>query len=384
MLPQHLEASAFGEDKSLTSAGVERIDCAVIGAGVVGLAAARALAMAGHEVVVLEAEGAIGTGISSRNSEVIHAGMYYPAGSLKARLCVAGNRQLRAFAANHGIPFRMTGKLIVATDAEEEAKLADILARGRANGVEGLTSIPAAEAMALEPQLACTAALYSPATGIIDAHALMLALQGDAEEHGAVIAFHAPVLGGHSSDGGMLLSIGGAQPTRLWARHVVIAAGLSACPVARSLGLARVPREYLCKGNYFTLSGRMPFQRLVYPVPVAAGLGTHYTIDMGGRGRFGPDVEWIERADYAVDPRRGDAFYAAIRRYWPGLPDGALEPGYAGIRPKINAPEQAAADFAIHGPADHGTPGVVALYGIESPGLTACLALAELVKEMVG
>lgn len=384
MLPPHVEASRFGEDNNLTAAGVERIDCAVIGAGVVGLAVARALALAGREVVILEAEGTIGTGISSRNSEVIHAGMYYPAGSLRARLCVAGNRMLRDFAAAHSVPHRMTGKLIVATDAGEEAKLADILARGRASGVEGLAPLPAAEAKAMEPELSCTAALHSPATGIIDSHALMLALQGEAEEHGAVVAFHAPVTGGRAGDDGMDLSVGGAQPTRLLARHVVIAAGLSSCPLARALGLARVPREHLCKGNYFTLSGRMPFHRLVYPVPVAAGLGVHYTVDMGGRGRFGPDVEWIERPDYRVDPRRAESFYAAIRRYWPGLPDGALDTAYAGIRPKIHGPDEPAADFAIHGPAEHGTPGVVALYGIESPGLTSCLALAELVKEMVG
>jgi L-2-hydroxyglutarate oxidase LhgO len=212
----------------------------------------------------------------------------------------------------------------------------------------------------------------------------MLALQGEAEAHGMSIAFHAPVLGGRAGEDGVELAIGGAEPTRLLARNVVIAAGLSACPLARALGLGAVPRDHLCKGNYFTLAGRMPFQRLVYPVPVAAGLGVHYTLDMAGRGRFGPDVQWLDRVDYAVDPRRGEAFYAAIRRYWPDLPDGALEPGYAGIRPKIHNAAEPAADFAIHGPAEHGAPGIIALYGIESPGLTACLALADLVKEMVG
>jgi L-2-hydroxyglutarate oxidase LhgO len=357
----------------------ERIDCAVIGAGVVGLAIARALATSGREVVVLEAAGAIGTGISSRNSEVVHAGMYYAKDSLKARLCIAGNRSLRAYCADHGVPLSLVGKLIVATDADEEAQLAAILDKGRANGVSGLHAIPAAEARALEPQLNCTAALLSPDTGIVDSHALMLALLGDAEAHGASVAFHAPVVGGQ----GTVLDVGGAEPMRLECRSVVVAAGLQAPAVARALGLPNVPADYLCKGNYFTLGGRMPFSRLVYPVPVAAGLGVHYTLDLAGRGRFGPDVEWVEREDYVVDPRRADSFYAAIRRYWPGLADGALEPAYAGIRPKINAPDQPARDFLVHGHSDHGVPGVVALYGIESPGLTSCLALAEMVREMV-
>lgn len=366
------------------STKAERVDCAIIGAGVVGLAVARAMAMSGREVVVLEAEGAVGTGISSRNSEVIHAGMYYPAGSLRARLCVRGNRLLREFAASHGVAFRMTGKLIVATEPDEEAKLGEILARGRANGVEGLRAISAAEAMAMEPQLACVAALHSPATGIIDSHGLMLALQGEAEEHGAVIAFRAPVTGGRAIDDGVELEVGGADPVRLVARTVIIAAGLRSCPLARSMGLAHVPRDHLCRGNYFSLTGRMPFERLVYPVPVAAGLGVHYTLDLAGQGRFGPDVEWIEAEDYTVDPSRCRSFYAAIRRYWPGLPDGALEPGYAGIRPKIHGPGEPAADFAVHASDRHGVPGVVALYGIESPGLTCSLALAEMVREMAG
>lgn len=361
----------------------ERIDCVVIGAGLVGLAAARALALAGREVVVVEAAGAIGTGISSRNSEVIHAGMYYPPGSLKARLCVAGNRLLRDYAATRGIPFSMVGKLIVATHPEEEAMLAALLVKGRANGVEGLTAIPAAAAMALEPALSCTAALHSPATGIIDTHALMLSLRGEAEAHGAVIAFHAPVLGGRPVEDGLELEIGGAEAMTLHARTVVVAAGLAACRVARSLGLPGSPEGALCKGNYFTLSGRMPFRRLVYPVPVAAGLGVHYTLDLGGRGRVGPDVEWVTDEDYTVDPARAAAFAAAIRAYWPGLEPGRLEPAYAGIRPKLSA-NQPAADFLVRGPRDHGVAGAVALLGIESPGLTACLALADLVKEMVG
>ncbi|MCA1907883.1 MAG: NAD(P)/FAD-dependent oxidoreductase [Magnetospirillum sp.] len=366
----------------MTEAGTERIDCAVVGAGVVGLAVARALALAGREVLVLEADTAIGGGISSRNSEVIHAGMYYPAGSLKARLCVRGNRLLRDFAAEHGVSFSMCGKLIVATDDAEEAKLADILAKGQANGVTGLAAIPAARAREMEPNLSCQAALFSADTGIVDVHGLMLALQGALEAHGGMVALQAPVLGGHAGDDGVTLRVGGAEPMNVVARTVVLAAGLRSCALARSLGLANVPQDYLCKGNYFTLTGKMPFSRLVYPVPVAAGLGVHYTLDLAGRGRFGPDVEWVETEDYSVDPRRGDQFYAAIRRYWPGLPDGALEPGYAGIRPKISGPAEPAADFVVHGPAQHGGAGVVALYGIESPGLTSSLALAELVREM--
>lgn len=382
MLPPHLEAKRCHEDKRLTAGGTDRIDCVVIGAGLAGLACTRALALAGREVVALEAEGAIGTGISSRNSEVIHAGMYYPAGSLKARLCVAGNRMLREFAAMHGVAFHMAGKLIVATNAEEEKALAAILERGKANGVEGLAAIPASEAVAMEPRLRCTAALFSPATGIIDTHGLMLALQGEAEDNGAVIAFRSPVMGGRLTDDGVMIAVGGGEPSCFLARTVVIAAGLGSCKVARALGMPGVPADYLCKGNYFTLTGSTPFRHLVYPVPVAAGLGVHFTLDMAGRGRFGPDVEWIETEDYVVNPARADSFYGAIRRYWPDLPDGALEPAYAGIRPKIQAPGEAARDFMVQGPQDHGVPGVVALYGIESPGLTACVALGDLVREM--
>lgn len=382
MLPPNVEGVGINEGQSLTAGDMERIDCVVIGAGLVGLAAARALAQAGREVVVLEAENAIGTGISSRNSEVVHAGMYYPPGSLKARLCVAGNRMLREFAVMHGVPFKQVGKLIVATDAAEERALGDILARGRANGVEALRPIPAAEAMAMEPQLTCTAALFSPTTGIIDTHGLMLALQGDAEEHGAVLALCSPVVGGSIGPNGIEIQVGGTEPSRLFARTIVIAAGLASCRVARALGVPAVPADYLCKGNYFTLTGRMPFEHLVYPVPVAAGLGVHYTLDMAGRGRFGPDVEWIDHEDYVVAPARAESFYGAIRRYWPALPDGILEPAYAGIRPKVQGPNDPAKDFMIHGPKDHGMPGVVALYGIESPGLTSCLALAEMVRDL--
>jgi L-2-hydroxyglutarate oxidase LhgO len=362
---------------------MEHVDCIVVGAGVVGLAVARALALSGREVIVLERERAIGTGISSRNSEVIHAGMYYPTGSLKARLCVAGNRMLRDYAAAHAVPFSMVGKLIVATNAEQDKTLERILATGHANGATALHMISASEAMTMEPALSCTSALHSPDTGIIDTHAYMLSLQSEAETHGAAIAFQAPLVGGRVRDDGIELIVGGTQETRVLAKSVVIAAGLAACDTARQLGLANVPTPYLCKGNYFSLSGRMPFGRLIYPVPESAGLGVHYTVDIAGRGRFGPDTEWIERENYVVDPARGDRFYAAIRAYWPGLPDGALEPGFAGIRPKIQAPAEPACDFIVSGPRDHGMPNVVALYGIESPGLTSSLPLADHVAELL-
>ena len=356
---------------------MERLDCVVIGAGVIGLAVARELAMQGREVIVLEREGAIGMGVSSRNSEVIHAGMYYPRSSLKAELCVRGNRLLREYAQSHGVPFLTVGKLIVATANEDHPRLLALLETGRASGVAGLHEIPASEARALEPELSCVAALYSPDTGIIDSHALMLSLQGDAEAHGATVAFHTPLESGRVTDDGVELRAGGET---LLVRTLVVAAGLSSPAVARLISLPNVPTPYLCKGNYFSLTGKQPFRRLVYPMPVKDGLGIHYTLDLGGRGRFGPDVQWIGHENYAVDPRRGDGFYAAIRTYWPGLADGVLEPSYSGIRPKISGPTEPAADFRIDRPA----PAVVALYGIESPGLTAALTIAERVAALLG
>ena len=362
----------------------ETVDCVVIGAGEVGLAAARALAQAGQEVLILEAADAIGTGVSSRNSEVIHAGMYYAAGSLKAELCVRGNQLLRDYLPSHGVPHHFTGKLIVATSEEEEAQLDAILSKGEMNGVDGLVRITGEQAMAMEPELRCRAALLSPNTGIMDTHGYMLSLLGEAEKHGAMLALNSPVLSGETGPDGVTLQVGGAEPMSITAKRLVISAGLGAQTLGHAIqGLKAVPPFHLCKGNYFLLSGRQPFKRLVYPTPVAAGLGVHYTLDLAGQGRFGPDVEWIEAEDYVVNPARGDVFYDAIRRYWPGLADGALRPGYAGIRPKIQGPKDAAVDFVIQGQDQHGQPGLVALYGIESPGLTSSLAIAETVAEML-
>ncbi len=360
---------------------MERVEAVVIGAGVVGLAVARALALAGREVVVLEAADAIGTVTSSRNSEVIHAGIYYPTGSLKARFCVAGKRALYAYCEARGVPFQRCGKLIVATDADQIAQLPAIRKKAADNGVDDLVELSAAEARRLEPALHCTGALLSPSTGIVDSHGFMLALQGDAEAAGAMIAFSSAVLAGRvAPDGGVVLEVGGAESMNLAADIVVNSAGLQAPAVAARIdGLPRraVPTPYFAKGNYYTLTGRSPFRRLIYPVPEAAGLGVHVSIDLGGQARFGPDVEWVDGPDdYDVDPARAELFYAAVRRYWPGLPDGALQPGYAGIRPKLQAPGEPPRDFVVSGPAEHGVPGLVNLFGIESPGLTSALAIA--------
>ena len=366
---------------------MESVDCVVIGAGVVGLAVARALALAGREVIILEAADGIGTETSSRNSEVIHAGIYYPKGSLMARTCVEGRRLLYAYCAEHGVPHRNCGKLIVATNGQESEMLQSIQGRAEANGVEGMRLLSGNAASQLEPNLHCTAALLSPATGIVDSHSYMLALQGDAESHGTMLAIRSPVTRGRVTDDGIELEVGGPEPMTLRCRLLVNSAGLHAPEVAGKIaGMPsdKIPTAYYAKGNYFTLTGRSPFTRLIYPVPVPGGLGVHITVDLGGQAKFGPDVEWIAAIDYTVDPHRADKFYDAVRKYWPGLKDGALQPGYAGIRPKIVPPGAPAQDFTIQGPAEHGVPGLINLFGIESPGLTASLALAEQVRARIG
>jgi L-2-hydroxyglutarate oxidase LhgO len=360
---------------------MDKVECVVVGAGVVGLAAARALALSGREVVILEAEDAIGTHTSSRNSEVIHAGIYYPKGSLKARACVEGRKRLYAYCDEHGVPYRRSGKLIVATHEGQVAELKGIQKKAHENGVADVAEIPAAEAMRMEPALRCVAALHSPSTGIIDSHALMLAYLGDAEAAGAMLALKSSLEKVVFTGRDFELQVG---ETKIKTTILVNSAGLRAPSIARLIdGFPpdRVPPEFYAKGNYYSLTGRSPFSRLVYPVPEPGGLGVHVTLDLAGQARFGPDVEWVERIDhegiYAVDPQRAERFYAAIRRYWPALPDGALAPGYAGIRPKISGPQEPAADFVIQGPAEHGIAGLVNLFGIESPGLTASLALAD-------
>lgn len=366
---------------------LERVDCVVVGAGVIGLACARALARQGHEVLILEAAASWGSGISSRSSEVIHAGLYYPAGSLRARLCVPGRDALYAYCAERHIAHRRVGKLLVATDSAQLPRLDAIARQAGHNGVRGLRHLEPAEAQALEPALRCAGALLSPDTGIIDSRGLMLALLGDAEAHGASLATHAPVLGGRVDTKGFMVEVGGPSPLTLHARKLVNAAGLGALPLARQLSGLRhdtLPQPRYARGNYFALQGKSPFGRLIYPIPEAAGLGVHLTLDLGGQARFGPDVEWVTSLDYEVDPARAEAFYPAVRRYWPGLPDGALVPAYAGIRPKIHGPDEPAADFRVMGPADHGLAGLVQLFGIESPGLTCSLALAGLVAGLIG
>ncbi|PKO40849.1 MAG: FAD-dependent oxidoreductase [Betaproteobacteria bacterium HGW-Betaproteobacteria-3] len=364
---------------------MEHVDCVVIGAGVVGLAVARALALQGREVMVLEAAGGIGTGTSSRNSEVIHAGLYYPAGSLKARLCVQGKALLYAYCAERGIGHRRCGKLIVATRDDQVPQLQAIIAKAAINGVDDLVLLSGDQARALEPALACVAAVHSPGTGIVDSHALMLALQGDLEHAGGLVALSSEVNRAIAPADGSLSDIVliANDGTALAARTVVNAAGLAAPGLARrfaGLDARHIPPAYYAKGSYFTLAGRAPFSRLIYPVPEAAGLGVHLTLDLGGQAKFGPDVQWVDSPDdLVVDPARGDAFYAEVRKYWPQLADGALIAGYAGIRPKISGPNEAAADFVIQGPADHGVTGLVNLFGIESPGLTSCLAIAQAV-----
>ena len=366
---------------------MDRIECVVVGAGVVGLAAARRLAQAGLEVIVLEAAADIGTGTSSRNSAVIHAGIYYPAGSLMARLCVSGKQALYTYCEHHGVPHRRCGKLIVATNDSESSKLASIKLHAEANGVRDLQALSGADARALEPALNCVRALLSPSTGIVDSHGYMLALRGDIEEAGGALAFHAPLLSASGGPEGFVLEVGGDAPMTIGSRLLINSAGLNAPAIARTIdGMPRdlVPTAYYAKGNYFSCSARAPFSHLIYPVPEPGGLGVHLTIDLGGQAKFGPDVQWVDEIDYAVDPARAERFYPAIRRYWPSLPDGALTPSYSGIRPKIVPPAVARQDFIIQGPQDHGVAGLINLFGIESPGLTSSLAIADEVARRAG
>jgi L-2-hydroxyglutarate oxidase LhgO len=366
---------------------MDRVDCVVVGAGVVGLAIARRLALAGREVIVLEAAEGIGTVTSSRNSEVIHAGIYYPSASLMARMCVAGKHALYDYCRDHGIPHRNCGKLIVATTPQEAEKLQSIKTHAEANGVLDMQTLSGEAARQMEPALSCDAALLSPSTGIVDSHAYMLALRGDAEAAGAAFAFHAPFERAKAAVDGIELDVGGEAPMTLQCRLLVNAAGLGATAVARGIDgmpIELIPPAYLAKGNYFSCSARAPFSHLIYPVPEPGGLGVHLTLDLAGQARFGPDVEWVDSVDYAVDPARAERFYPAIRRYWPDLPDGALMPSYSGIRPKIVPPAVARQDFMIQGPRDHGLSGMINLFGIESPGLTSSLAIADHVGELAG
>jgi L-2-hydroxyglutarate oxidase LhgO len=365
---------------------VESVDCVVVGAGVIGLAVARRLALAGRDVLVLERADAIGTETSSRHSEVVHAGIYYRPGSWMARFCVQGKQALYRYCEEHSVPHRRCGKLIVASGEAEIPALKTIRERAEANGVGDLRLLAEAEARALEPALVCEAALLSPSTGIIDSHQYMLALHGDLEDAGGMLALNAAVDDVRVVDGGFALSTMTPEPMTLGCRILVNAAGLYAPDLARRidrLPADTIPRAYFAKGNYFTLSGRSPFSRLIYPVPEPGGLGVHLTLDMAGQARFGPDVEWIDVVDYTVDASRAERFYGAIRRYWPDLPDGALQPGYAGIRPKIVPPDVAVQDFLIQSEAEHGIAGLINLYGIESPGMTSSLALADHVAGLV-
>ncbi|MGL4574169.1 MAG: NAD(P)/FAD-dependent oxidoreductase [Burkholderiaceae bacterium] len=371
---------------------MDHVDCIVIGAGILGLAVARTLALRGHEVIVLEQENAIGTGVSSRNSEVIHAGIYYAPGSLKATLCVRGKHLLYEYCAQRNIAHRRCGKLIVRTRPEEDAKLHTLMQRASANGVTDLQFLSPDEARTLESQLRCTSALLSPSSGIVDSHGLMLSLLGDAQNAGALLALKSGFDRAYLQGDLWRVQTGGEAPFELTANWLINCAGLNAQTVAQRMegfDPAHIPTPHWAKGHYFSLSGRAPFSRLIYPVPADGGLGVHLTLDLGGQAKFGPDVEWLQTAsdaaslDYTVDPQRAASFYREVRHYWPALPDDALQPAYSGVRPKLSGPGEDAADFCILGPSEHGAPGVLQLFGIESPGLTSALALAELVATRI-
>lgn len=368
--------------------GTEKTGAVVIGAGVVGLACARALASRGIETIVVERHSGFGQETSSRNSEVLHAGLYYPPDTLKARFCVAGNRRLHDYCAERGIGHRRCGKLVVATHPSQLPYLEKLRKQAERNGVKDTAMLTASEAKGQEPELQCVAALHSPSTGILDSHALMLSLLGDAEAGGAVFCPNSEVESIDPDPNGLRLTLrSGGVTIQLDSRLVINAAGLSAVALAkvtRGYPSPLIPEAHFAKGNYYTLTGRAPFSRLIYPVPEDGGLGVHLTLDLGGQSRFGPDVEWVDAPDYAVDPRRADGFYAEARKYWPRLPDNSLRPAYCGIRPKIGGPGTPVADFLIQGPDSHGIAGLVSLFGIESPGLTSCLPIAEHACGLIG
>lgn len=362
-------------------------DAVIVGAGAVGLATGYALVLRGQSVLVLERAGHIGAGVSSRNSEVIHAGLHYPTGSLKARLCVEGRRALYAFLDAHNVAYDKCGKLIVATEDSEISAVDQLARQGKINGVEGIRWLNGAEARALEPELRVVAALESRESGVFDAHGYMAALQGEIEAHGGAVVLNAPFEGARRTGDTFTIAVGGEAPTTITAARLINAAGLGAQACARVIEgfpSARIPAQHLGKGNYFALQGvKAPFARLIYPPPIPGALGTHYRRDLGGVARFGPDLEYVDYEDYVVDPARAATFYQTVRRFWPSLPDGALQPDYAGIRPKIHGPGESQSDFVIDGPADHGLANLVCLFGIESPGLTSSLAIGEEVARLL-
>ena len=367
---------------------MEQVDCVVVGAGVVGLAVAREMALQGRETILLERENAFGTISSARNSEVIHAGIYYPKDSLKAQLCVEGNRLLYEYCRSHQVATQAYGKLVVATDDNQIDDLQAILYKAENNGVPEIKIISADEARQLEPKLKCSAAILSSSTGIVDSHGFMLSLLGGFEDAGGMIAYQSPLLSakpiGTRAEGGFALEIGGLAGMKLHTKLLINCAGMSAPAVAQQIeGLVsdQIPKAYFAKGNYFSLSGKSPFTHLIYPIPEPGGLGVHLTLDMGGQAKFGPDVEWLDidtedQVDYTVNPKRGESFYEAVRRYWPDLKDNTLQPDYSGVRAKIVPPNSPAGDFCFNTPQDHGLQGLYNLYGFESPGLTSSLAIA--------
>jgi len=374
---------------------MEQVDCVVVGAGVIGLAVAREMALQGHETILLERESAFGTVSSARNSEVIHAGIYYPKDSLKAKLCVEGNRLLYEYCRSHQVGTQSYGKLIVAADETQIIDLQAILYKAQNNGVPEIKMISGDEAKSLEPNLQCVAAILSSTTGIVDSHGYMLSLLGGFEDAGGMIAYQSPLISakpiGNNAEGGYALEIGGADGMQIQTKLLINCAGMSAVTIAQKIeGLKKdqIPKAYFAKGNYFSLSGKSPFTHLIYPIPEPGGLGVHLTLDMGGQAKFGPDVEWLdidaeEHIDYTVDPRRSEGFYEAVRRYWPSLKDNSLQPDYSGVRAKIVPPNAPAGDFCFNSPNDHGLHGLYNLYGFESPGLTSSLAIAKHLERQI-